>query len=169
MRNYKTFRIQTLSDNVRLGDPVAVITGGMALLTSLFPNIFGGGRTKLTRAHWIELMPGNGSWTTALRTYLAGAIHYDNNLENIQEYTKYFVHENQAQICKEMNLQNYPGQYSNECFTRFLQILREETYTGGTSPVGQIPGGYGTINWASVIPFAIGGIVLIALFKNKKR
>ena len=105
----RLFEIQTLSEGRRLADPVTIITGGLALLSSLFPNIFGGARRRLTSAYWLQLMPGNGYWTTALRNHLENTIHYDTDVANIQPFTKYFVHENQASICPEMNLQNYPA------------------------------------------------------------
>ena len=67
-QNY--FRIKTLQDGETSMDPITIITGGLAVVSQLFPNIFGGGRKRLTDADWLQLFPGSGYWTSLLRSYL---------------------------------------------------------------------------------------------------
>lgn len=176
----RKFNIVTLSANQRLADPVSVITGGVALLTSLFPNIFGGGRKRLSNEDWLTLIPGAGYWTTQLREYLKTRIHYDVDFTtNVQPFTVQFVADNNAVICpKTYTFQNPPGNNPGgggtsgwtPCLTAFYSILNKEKSTGGNSPVGITPGGYGlTTDWSSLIPLAIGGLVLVALMKSPKR
>jgi len=168
----KLFGIMTLSDNNRLNDPVSVITAGVTLLSSLFPNIFGGGRKRLTDADWLELIPGSGYWTTALRNKLKSAINYNNNLDNIQPFTRYFVDEHRSEIIP--TLPPYPAQINETqyqaAFTKFMKILEQERNTGGTSPIGQTPGGIGgTLDYSTIVPLAIGAFALIMVMKSKKR
>jgi hypothetical protein len=48
--------------------------------------------------------------------------------------------------------------------------LQQETYTGGTSPVGVTPGGYGlSADYSTLMPLAIGAIALVFLMKSKKK
>ena len=175
----KTFRIVTLSDCLECEhknlsgvvppepsqgggmDPATIIMGGLAILQQFAPNLFGGGRRKLTPADWEQLFPGNGSWTVRLRNRLAATIQYDSDLGNIELFTRYFVVDNQAGICG-------AGVDFSTCYTKFLEILQEEKFTGGKSPVGRVPGYGGTIDYASLLPYAIGGVVLIYLMKKKK-
>lgn len=172
----RLFDILTLSDNnrrgSRLGDPVSVITAGVTLLSQLFPNIFGGGRKRLTDADWLELIPGSGYWTTALRNHLKSAIHYNNNVDNIQPFTRYFVDEHRSEIYP--GLPPYPGQINETqyqaAFSKFMKILDQEKYSGGTSPVGNTPGGVGgTIDYSTLIPIAIGAVALVLIMKSKKK
>ena len=186
MTRKKLFKIVTLSDclncneNINLGqpssfhsygqslqqgggmDPVTIITGGLAIVQQFFPNLFGGGRKKLTSADWNQLIPGNGSWTVRLRNRLAETINYDSDLGNIELYTRYFVIDNKNQICG-------AGVSDSECYKTFLGILKQETFSGGSSPVGNVPGYFGTIDYQSLIPYAIGAVALVYILKNKKR
>ena len=183
----RLFEIQTLSDcgnphvYNRLGqsgppgqpvDPFAVITGGIGVLSNLFPNIFGGARKKLTSADWLQLIPGSGHWTTKLRNYLAIRIHYDvDAVANIQPFTVTFVWNNGAQICGHAKgTWGAAGPDTEQkCMQRFFDILREEQRTGGTSPIGQTPGGFGsTINYESLILLGGGLLLAMAVFKKKK-
>lgn len=164
----RLFDIVTLSSSHRrLADPITIITGGLGVLTQLFPNIFGGGRKRLTDADWLELLPGSGYWTTALRNYLKATIHYDNNLENMQQFTKNFVYERPGEIC---GVTGWNGSDFMQCYSKFLKILQTEKNTGGNSPVGITPGGYGqTIDYSTLMPLAIGAVALILVMKSKKR
>lgn len=161
----RKFNIVTLSSDQKLSDPVTVITGGIALLTSLFPNIFGGSRKRLSNEDWLTLIPGAGYWTTQLREYLKTRIHYDVDFTtNVLPFSKHFA-----------NLQRDAGGFCNGCsndaaYQKLLNVLNQEKSTGGNSPVGVTPGGYGlTTDWNSLIPLAIGGLVLVAIMKSPKR
>jgi hypothetical protein len=181
MFNNRPFNIVTLSDEVKQMDPVTIITAGTALLGSLFPNLFGQNRKLLTTNDWIQLIPGSGYWTQKLRTFLAARIKYDVDLGNMQALTIDFVFENRSLICPDVPVSSqcwnnpgtglYVGQGScPECMTKFYAILKQETQTGGMSPVGQTPGGIGqTVNLNALIPLAIAGVVLVAALKTKKR
>jgi hypothetical protein len=162
--NRNTFHIATLqSRHSSLKDPVTILTSGVAILSQLFPNIFGGSRKRLTESDWLTLLPGAGYWTTSLRNYLKARIHYDTDYtNNILQYSKNFVYENASQICK--------GAYTESCYSSFLNLLKTETQTGGNSPVGITPGGYGqTIDYSTLMPLAIGAIALVLLLKSKKK
>lgn len=167
----KLFEIQTLSecqtprlkDYVRLSDPVTIITGGVAVLTQLFPNLFGGGRKRLTSQDWLNMFPGNGYWTTKLRDYLNSKIHYDADLGNITEFTRYFVYENRFTL--------YPGYTPGDfekAFQEFSNKLRQEAVSGGSQPVGNFPIIGGTVDWQTLLLYGGGALLLITLL-NKKR
>lgn len=160
----RLFDIITLSSSHRrLNDPVSIITGGIAVLSQLFPNIFGGSRKRLTESDWLQLLPGAGYWTTSLRNYLKARIHYDTDYtNNTLQFSKNFVYENASQICG--------GPYTDACYSKFLQMLKTETQTGGNSPIGITPGGYGgTIDYSTLMPLAIGAVAIVLLMKSKKK
>lgn len=176
----KKFNIVTLSSKHRKlsdsnsPDISGVITGGIGILTNLFPNIFGGNRKLLTDSDWLQLMPGAGYWTTQLRNRLKSTIKYDTDFQtNVQAFTNNFIYENRKQICPKIPdscwAYNQTGSCT-ECVQTFYAILNKEKSTGGTSPIGITPGGYGlTSDWSTLIPLAIGGIVLVAAMKTKKK
>lgn len=161
----RLFEIQTLSDYNRLGnggggvDPFTIITGSLAVLTGLFPGIFGGSRKRLTDRDWMTLFPGNGMWTVRLRNYLKNTIHYDTDWSNVEPFTRNFVYENMGAI---------PGANFTAKFKNFLEIIAEEKYTGGGSG-GHIPGIPGTLDWSTLIPLALGAGLLIVIMKKKKK
>ena len=168
----RLFDIATLSDCIgcdenynssytSLSEPIAILTGGIAILQSIFPNLFGGGRRPLTSADWIMMFPGNGNWTVRLRMYLSEHIHYDADLPNIAEFSRYFVDENKTAICG-INVA------FNDCYQQFLQIIEQEKFSGGTLPIGSIPGMPGTFNYAALMPWLIGGLALAFIMKKKK-
>lgn len=175
------FEIQTLQENYRLADPVAIITGGVAVLSQIFPNIFGGSRKKLTDADWFQLIPGSGYWSTNFRNFLKARIHYDTDFTStIQHWTAVYVADNNAQVCpKTYIFQNPPGTHPGgtggntgwePCVAKFLELLKLEQSTGGNLPIGQTPGGFGqTVDWSALIPLAIGGVVLVAAMKSKRK
>lgn len=168
MRNKKLFEIATLSDHVgwiddhqnynNLSEPIAIITGGVAILQSIFPNLFGGGRRVLTTQDWTQMFPGNGAWTVRLRNYLANTIHYDADLTNISPFTRNFVFDNKVALCG-------VGVPFNNCFQTFLQIIEQEKFSGGTFPVGQIPGIAGAFNYQAFLPWVIGGLALVLVVR----
>ena len=134
----KSFSIATLSGlENNLGalaqDPITIITAGSAFLQTLFPNLFGSNRTRLTMSDWQKILPGSGYWTVKLRAYFNEHIHYDTNLDNMAEFTKYFVHNNQQEIC---GIPNYPAPYDPSCLDKFYSLLQNESVSGGTG----IPG-----------------------------
>lgn len=162
----RDFEILTLSDHNLakfrgLKDPISIITGGVALLQGIFPSLFGGGRRQLTSADWVMMFPGAGAWTVRLKNYLANSIHYDSDLKNIEQFTRYFVDENKIAICGS-------GVPFNQCYSTFLTIIEQEKFTGGKFPVGIIPGITRGLDYASILPFAIGGIILILVLRRKK-
>jgi len=180
MKNSRMFDIVTLSDNNKgqvfmknnLNDVVTILTSAAGLLSQIFPNLFGGGKKKLNDSDWLTIIPGAGYWTTELRNYLKTKIQNDTALSRVQEYTRYFVDEQRSNI--DSNLPPYPAYISsekfNQVYTKFLSILEQEKLTGGTSPVGLVPGGMGsTFNIQALAPLLIGGIALVALMKSKKR
>jgi len=161
----RDFEILTLSDHKLgkyrgLNDPVSIIVGGMSVIGQLFPNFFGGDRRLLTSADWRQLFPGSGMWTVRLRNYLAKTIHYDVDLKNIELYTRFFVDENKSGICG-------AGVPFSQCYSTFLSIIEQEKFTGGKLPFGNIPGIQGGLDYASILPFAIGGIILLLLLRKK--
>lgn len=177
----RLFDILTLSSNHRsLKDPLTILTGGVAVLTQIFPNIFGGGRKLLTEDNWLQLIPGAGYWTNELRNYLKSRIKYDIDFApNIKNFTLQFVSENHNQICPgTYTFQTIPGENPGgggaagwlPCYERLLQILQEEKQTGGNKPIGITPGGYGlTADYSTLVPLAIGAVALVFLMKSKKR
>lgn len=162
----KRFNIVTLSSkHSRLADPVTVITAGVSILSQLFPNIFGGARKQLTESDWLQLIPGAGFYTTQLRNYLKTRIKYDVDFtNNVLPFSQQFS----------FNMRDAGG-FCNGCsndaaYQKLLSVLDKEKSTGGTSPIGITPGGYGlTTDWSSLIPLAIGGVVLVLAMKTKKK
>jgi hypothetical protein len=163
----RPFKIQTLSDRSysRLGDPVTVITGSVALLSQFFPNIFGGTRRRLTDQDWLQLIPGNGLWTTRLRNYLKGIIKYDTDVTkivagtgetNLQLFSRYFIYENKQAL----GLGSYPNNKTIE--PPFFEIIRKEQMGGGVIPPFP-PSGIPT-TW-----LLIGAGVLVVILSKRKR
>lgn len=167
MQRFKSprlFDIITLSSkHSRLNDPVTIITSGIAVLSQLFPNIFGGGRKQLTNDDWLQLIPGAGYWSTRLREYLKTRIRYDVDFSrNVLPFSQQFAFDNRATICGTKN--------NEQCYAAFLELLRTESQTGGQSPIGITPGGIGqTINYSTLVPIAIGGVLLVLLMNSKKK
>lgn len=168
----KKFSIQTLQDGGEPMDPITIITGGVGLLSSVFPNLFGGGRKRLTDQDWLQMFPGSGYWTVNLRNSLKNSIHYDSDLGNVEKFTGYFVWQNRSTICPNVPSSCFP--YDNphlcpDCMNKFFELMRKERTTGGQNPVGTFPGGIGgSINYEQVLVY--GGIALLAftLLKKKK-
>lgn len=161
----RLFDIVTLSDRNggRLNDPVSIITGGVAILNQLFPNIFGGGRKRLTNEDWLQLIPGAGYWSTRLREYLKTRIHYDVDFQrNVLPFSQQFAYDNRNAICSNCN--------DEQRYQTFLNLLKQESQTGGTSPIGITPGGVGlTVDYSTLIPIAVIGLGLVFIMKTKKK
>ena len=163
------FRILTLSDNnryrTRLADPVSVITAGIGILSSIFPNIFGGNRKRLTEEMWLQLIPGSGYYTTGLRNYLKSRIHYDVDFTtNALPFSQAYAYglRDSGELCANCN--------NTQAYQNFLTVLNKEKQTGGNQPIGQTPGGLGsTMDLSTLVPLAIGGVVLVMLMKSKKK
>ena len=166
----RPFKIQTLSDRSysRLGDPVTIITGSVALLGQLFPNIFGGSRIRMTDAMWLQIIPGNGYWTDRLRNYLKTKIHFNTDVQkvvagtggqtNLQWATKAFVNENQSLLG-----------FGSDQMDKFYERLRIEGRGGGTQtggPPSYLPGlGFSIpTEW-----LLIGAGVLVVILSKKRR
>jgi hypothetical protein len=171
----RPFKIQTLSDRSysRLGDPIVVstvITAGASLLGQLFPNIFGGTRKRLNDQDWLQLIPGNGLWTTRLRNYLKAIIKYDTDLTkivagtgetNLQVFTRYFAYENKIAL----GLGSYPNNKTIE--PPFFDILKKEA---SGIPSSNVPGYISGTGFS--IPtewLLIGAGVLVLVMAKKKR
>jgi hypothetical protein len=170
----RLFDIVTLSSNHRrLNDPVTVITSGIAVLSQLFPNIFGGSRKRLTESDWMTLLPGAGYWTTSLRNYLQLHIHYDVDYPgNVLQFTKNFVYERPSELCglSSWGTGTQSGNNFTKCYQNFLLKLQTEKNTGGNSPIGITPGGYGgTLDYSTLVPIAIGAVAIVLLMKSKKK
>lgn len=175
----KNFKITTLSANNRLGDIIGIITGGTALLSELFPSIFGGGRKLLTPADWLSLIPGSGYWTVQFREYLKSRIKYDVDFTTwARSFTMDFIWNRKNQICPEVpeSCWNYTaandpngGFQCIQCLQAFNSILQQEKITGGSSPVGNIPGySTGGLNWSILLPAGLVLFAIVAAKKNKK-
>ena len=51
-----------------------------------------------------------------------------------------------------------------------MALLEKEKLTGGTSPVGLTPGGFGaTLDYSTLLPLAVGAFVLVMIMKKKKQ
>lgn len=164
IKSPRLFDIITLSArHKRLNDPVTILTGGVAVLTQLFPNIFGGGRKRLTNDDWLQLIPGAGYWSTRLREYLKTRIHYDVDFSrNVLPFSQQFAFDNRATICGSKN--------NEQCYAAFLELLKTESLTGGQSPIGVTPGGVGLgLDYSTLIPIALGGVLLVMLMNKKKK
>ena len=182
----RLFEIQTLSDRVypSLGDPITILTGGLAIVTQLFPNIFGGSRKRLTESDWQQIFPGNGYWGSLIRKYLQGKIVWDTDMKyaypfvNSQGRTEQghianFVMLNRLQICPDIPPDCFiSGGYNvpcQSCMNKFSELLKSETsFPGGgqTYPGVNIAG----FDFAKALPYlAVGGLALLILNKKKSR
>ena len=165
----KDFRIATLSSYNSLRDPVTIITGGLGLIQTLFPNIFGGGRRVLTNEDWIKLIPGNGYITTALRTWLKNRIHYDSDLKDMEMHTIGFAQTNSMSWCPDGSCQGNP---ESVLMPKFYALLRKEQSSGGSTPFGQTPpfiSGISGIDTTTALLIGGGLLALILIGRNKKR
>lgn len=154
------FEIQTLSDRnyPRLADPVTIITGGIALFTSLFPNFFGSERA--TMADFNKLFPSNGYWTVKFKNFLLSKLKYQKDItRDLLMYTVEFVQINSREICN--------SSYSSDCLNQFYNILRKEESTGGSSPVGNVFGS--GINYETLMYIGLGVLAVALLTKSKKK
>lgn len=176
MKN-RTFKIATLSDGYRLADPVTIITASIPLLTSLFPNLFGGSRVALTESDWLRLIPGNGYITTALRNFLKARIRYNEDLQkidpgsgksNLESFTIYFAQNQSMLWCPDGSCQ---GNVESILMPKFYAVLRKESSTAGLQPIGQVPGfisGFDGLNLQTVLLIG-AGIFLIATMSKKSK
>lgn len=173
----RLFEIQTLSDRnyglrdyARLADPVAIITGGIALISQLFPNLFGQPAIPMTEADWIKMFPGNGYWTTLYRNYVKSKIPNTRDLWRLERFTGYFVWDNRMNIAPEVPNSCYPFDEPHKCpaaMSKFFNLLKQEQLTGGSSPVGQFPGGIGTLDMNTLLLIG-GGVLLLSILLKKK-
>lgn len=168
------------SDPQRLGDLTEIITGGVGFLQSVFPNIFGGGRKRLNTSDWMQLIPGSGYWSNLYRGYMQSRIHYDVDFTTwARNFTMDFIFDHKNQICPEVPFSCWQviGEFSDPnggyqctpCFTKFSQILQEESYSGGSYPVGNVPGFQAGFNFTAMAPYLIGGLALVLLLNKKKK
>jgi hypothetical protein len=172
----RPFKIQTLSDRSysRLGDPITVITGSVALLSQLFPNIFGGTRRRLTEQDWLQIIPGNGYWTSGLRNYLKGIIKYDTDVTkivagtgktNLEWMTYGFVTQNKFNLYGPQGCSNF-----QDCMPAFYEILKKEAVGGGQQtggPPGYLPGVGFSIPTEWLLIGA--GVLVVIMSKKRKR
>lgn len=169
----RLFEIQTLSDRnyKRLGDPMAIITGGLAVISQLFPNLFGAPAIPITEADWVKMFPGNGYWTSLYRNYIRSKIPNTRDLWRLERFTGYFVWDNRGTIAPEVPESCYPYDEPHRCpaaMSKFFNLLKKESQSSGNYPVGQFPGGIGTLDASSLLLIAGGVVLLMLLMKNKK-
>lgn len=179
----RLFEIQTLSDNVRLSEPmtlIAILGSVTSLVGSLFPGMF---RERLNMQHLNKLFPGNGYWTVKYKQFILSHIAYisgssSGGMEFQEELimkTHAFTNEVlRGTLCKDVPRscwRPYADTFEcPECLSILNNVLRQETFSGGTSPVGTMPGGgFGAaINYQQILIFGLGAVLLIALMKKKK-
>jgi hypothetical protein len=160
----RLFEIQTLSestsnlnDYTSLQDPVTVIMGIGATISSLFPNLFGSEKTS--KEVFNKLFPSDGYWTSQYKNWLLQRIKYVKDIErDLHMYTGQFIEANQAQICK--------GGAGVDCWNNFYKLLQQEAVTGGVSPVGNIFGA--SLDYQTLLLLG-GGILLVVMLAKKKR
>lgn len=143
----------------RLGDPIAIITGGAAIISQLFPNFLGSAE-RTTINDFVQMFPGSGVWTTRFREYLAANIKYKKDIQrDLYLYTHNFVKANHSQLYPETSIDNWGvGQQ------KFYNILRQEAQGGGNQVYPGAP-----TDWSAILPYVlIGGVVLLAINKKKK-
>lgn len=179
----RLFEIQTLSEkrcfkdygNLKNGgtpvDPITIITGGLAMVSQLFPNIFGGSRQAMTQAYLDNIFPGSGYWTVKLKAYLKEKTRYTVDakywypFENQSGYIADFAYINRAQYAPDCST------FKDCAWGKFLNLLKQESLTGGNQPVGNfpgLPGGIGSIDWQTLLLFGGGAFLLFALMNKKK-
>jgi len=161
------FKIQTLSNYVRLSDPVTIITAAAAALTQIFPNIFGGNRKRLSDADWNQIIPGNGYWTTALRNYLKTRIHYNTDVQKIVAGTSETYLQAMTKAFHFNNVNNVRTMFPT--LTEFYAELKKESAGGGTqtAPPGNIPGvGIGIPTEYLLIG---AGVIILMMARKKNR
>jgi len=179
----RLFEIQTLSDctprlknyiNLRNGetpmDPITIITGGLAVLTQLFPSLFGQPAIPMTDADWVKMFPGNGYWTSLYRNYIKSKIPNTRDLWRLERFTGYFVWDNRQNIAPEVPSSCYPYDNPHLCpqvMAKFFALLKQEQRSGGNQPIGIFPGGLGSIDPTTLL--LIGGGVLLLVMLNKKK
>jgi hypothetical protein len=150
-------------------DPITIITGGLAILNQLFPNLFGKPAIPVTDSDWQKMFPGNGYWTSLLRNYLKSMIPNTRDLHRLEKYTGYFVWANRQNIAPEVPSSCYPYDNPHLCpqaMGKFFALLKKEQATGGNYPVGQFPGGLGGFDMQTLL--LVGGGVLLLAFLSKR-
>lgn len=172
------FTITALSDHQGLGDLVTILGGTVGLLSQLFPSIFGGARKELTTADWMQIIPGNGYYTSQLRNYLQGRIRYDVDFTKwAKTYTMDWLYPKRFEICQTIpescwryTPANVPGggYECAQCFQVLNQVLQTEKLSGGSQPIGNIPGYTAGIDFTKLLPIAlaVGGILLLSRKKK---
>ncbi len=85
---------------------------------------------RLTMRYWVNLYPGNGTWTVRLRNHLYRTIHYQSDLGNVPQFIKYFVDENKAAL-------NCGSITFTQCLNKFFDILASEVPK--TTPIKIFP------------------------------
>jgi len=149
----RLFEIQTLSDNIRLADPISVILGIGTIIPSLFPNLFGSEKTS--KEVFDKLFPSNGYWTSQYKNWLLSKIKYIKDIErDLHMYTGQFIEMNQSQICA--------GEGGQDCWSAFYELLKIEERGGGIQPP---PG----LNYQTLLLVGGGVLLLLALTKKKSR
>jgi hypothetical protein len=167
----KYFKIQTLQDGENGMDPLAILTAGAGVLTSIFPNLFNT-RTKLTRAMVDQIFPGSGYWTVKLKSYLLGHTDwtvdmrywypFEQNGGTNPGYIRGFVNENKQEICGNCD--------SATAWLKFQDLLRAEGSGygsgSGSGGGGSFPG-YGSLPLNTYL--IAGGVVVLAILLGSKK
>ena len=167
----KNFEIVTLSDHNRnsyrsLGQVDTI--GG--IIRDIFGLFGGGGRRKLNAGDWREMFPANGEWTNKLRRYLADKIHYNVDLNNVEEFTNYFASDNRYKLCTPDQLNPSGGQIGGCALKKLMEILASERSGKPIIQTGVIPSPYqfaGAFNFGAYLPLLIGGAILLFVINKK--
>jgi len=170
------FKIATLSDNNRLGDPTAIILGGVQLIQSLFPN-FLGSTEPLSDAELNNLFPGSGFWAVQLKQYLKSRTRYKKDMQYwypgnfgaggsySRGYIAQFVLENRAQICPDVASECWSGTVCQQCMSKFSQLLQTEQFSGSN----QFPGYQAGFDLTKILLYGGAAVLVLAVINKRKR
>lgn len=175
------FKLGTLSDSQtvenfpRLRDPFTVILSAIPSILSIV------GKTPLTLNDLNAVFPGNGYYTTALKTFLLTQIAWKDDLltKHIDMKMKAYIQKFYSfEKCQDLRaagcfaIKSYPDVYEcDECTQRFYNELQAE---GGIIKTAGTPGYPGTIfsgdiNWQTIALIGGGLFLLLAVTKKRKR
>jgi len=170
----EVFRIATLSNNARLSEPVAIITAGVGLIQSLFPN-FLSSPEPLSDSELNKLFPGSGYWTTQIKSYLKAKTKWKRDMAYwfpgtyggaySRGYIAQFVLENRNAICPGVQDNCWSGTVCEVCMEKFNSLLSAEQLGGGT----QFPGMTAGFDMQKLLLYGGGALLLFALLKSSKK
>jgi len=173
MKN-QNFRIATLSSNARLSEPVAIITAGVGLIQSLFPN-FLSSPEPLSDSELSNLFPGGGYWTTQIKNYLKARTKWKKDMAYwfphtggggaySRGYIAQFVLENRNAICPGVLDSCWTGTVCETCMQKFADLLKTEQLGGGSTYPGVMAG----FDMTKILLYGGGALLLFTLLNKKK-